>query len=211
MQVNKALWILLSVLTISCGVFPPECNDFNPEYCEDKLANYYHDTNPEYCGQDEIHQPNTNLCWRVCPADMYWDGDECQWNDPYWGPLTGSLELVTEDCKKLNPEYRLPTLTELANIAGCDLSVFNPYVTNYCEDFIFTIGNSIVYIRGLYSTDVWVGELELCGNSPDSLSYSCGWVFRLYGQETQNTEVDFLFATMSPGSAGARALCVREE
>jgi hypothetical protein len=82
------------------------------------------DGDSDFCGNDEVRQPSTSLCWRRCPLGQAWDGDSCEgtmvgkdWCDASGGTTLGcSPDNPGQDfCTlTLGGGFRLPTAQEFS-------------------------------------------------------------------------------------------------
>lgn len=180
---------------------PDSLIDFFPE-----CAHSYVDD----CDYGEVKIPCTDLCWRRCPVYLDWIGDGCSSAASF---SFDDIEAITQWCKSLNPDYRLPTPEEVVNLLpGCETSNFDGSSFHILCSEYFDSPLSYVVEWGEYSHLLsWIGELTWCDDQVSGTSLSCAWNLMIYRQPDVPAQFDFLFANGQPGSAVSSGMCVRNQ
>jgi len=180
-------------------------NDINGE----RLASLYPECKQEYennCSFDEIQIPCTNLCWRICPANKYWDEAEttCK-NIPNYSVYWVKTEEAIRGCKRLNENYRLPTLEEATSIVGDCHRNGDIRCNSYHDSAAYYIVDVSMYF------DYPVDRPGRCTDAYGAEVYGCSWIGRLNGGDyILPSEFTYLRFGGTPGGAAVTALCVRE-
>jgi hypothetical protein len=191
---------------------PSETDESAGKRAYDDLLDYYPECASTYrndCHGDEVKIPCTNLCWRICPVDQYWDGADCQYRG---GSYLGTPETALAVCQALDSSYRNPTLDEFTALLNYCPAVLDQRVTNRCAPYVESAMRFVLKIneRDLLA-DYWVSDPQWCPDAYGTTTKSCAWKARLYGGTLIPTPLDFLYAHGSYGSALAVGLCVREQ
>jgi len=166
------------------------------------------------CAFDEVQQPCSNLCWRICPIHEYFDeaAQTCRTIPGVMGVYWTTNEKATSGCRAFHKDYRLPTMEEFTELlGGCTLADRGRFMNITCDPYLDSAAYYVID-SGAWMVDFPVDPPARCTNRMGATNYGCAWIGRLYaGTNVARGAFNLLYYHGGPASTVTSAYCVREQ